>query len=293
MSSRASIVIPAHNEELRIRRLLQSLSDPSILGLYDVYVVCNGCTDKTRQVAEEYAGIVVVEIDGVGKHHALNQGDLLAGDVFPRLYCDADIQVSPSSIEALIEALTTEEIQVAGPAVHYGVQDSVWAVKMYYRSLDSRLMATWRVEHLVGRGLYGASRAARQRFTTFPNMFADDLFFDSQFERAEKMIVTECVVTIWVPVNVRELIRGEVRVAEGNHEYRVSDVDHDALTEHAVRRRPHFELRLKSRMLVLRSWGRQLRGIDVVPILVYLGISSASRLTLAVKKMRGRKILWR
>ena len=127
MSSRASIVIPAHNEERRIRHLLQSLSDPSIVGLYDVYVVCNGCTDKTRQVAEEYAGITVVEIDGVGKHHALNQGDLLAGDVFPRLYCDADIQVSPSSIEALIEALTTEEIQVAGPAVHYGVQHSTAA----------------------------------------------------------------------------------------------------------------------------------------------------------------------
>jgi glycosyltransferase involved in cell wall biosynthesis len=293
MSSRASIVIPAHNEERRIRRLLQSLSDPSILGLYDVYVVCNGCTDKTRQVAEEYAGIVVVEIDGVGKDHALNQGDLLAGDVFPRLYCDADIQVSPSSIEALIEALTTEEIQVAGPTVHYGVQDSVWAVKMYYRSLDSRLMANWRVEHLVGRGLYGASRAARQRFTAFPNMFADDLFFDSQFELAEKKIVAGCVVTIWVPVNVRDLIRGEVRVAEGNHEYRVTGVDHDVSTEHAVRRRPHFELRLKSRMLVLRSWGRQMRPIDVIPILVYLGISSASRLTLAVKKMRGRKILWR
>ena len=293
MSSRASIIIPAHNEERRIRRLLHSLSDPSILGFYDVYVVCNGCTDRTREVAEEYAGIIVAEIDGVGKHHALNEGDRLAGDVFPRLYCDADIQVSPSSIEALIEALTTEEIQVAGPAVHYGVQNSVWAVKMYYRSLDSRVMATWRVEHLVGRGLYGASRAARQRFTTFPNMFADDLFFDSQFELAEKKIVAGCVVTVWVPINVRDLIRGEVRVAEGNHEYRVTGVDHDVLTEHAAQRRPRFELRLRSRVLVLQSWSRLMRGIDVVPILVYLGVSSASRLTLAVKKIRGRQILWR
>lgn len=289
MSSRASIVIPAHNEERRIPQLLQSLSDPSLEGLYDVYVVCNGCTDNTRMVAENYPGISVVDIESAGKHFALNEGDRLAGDVYPRLYCDADVQVSATAIAALVEALTTEEIRVAGPAVRYGAEESDWAVKMYFRALDSRLMTAWHSEHVVGRGLYGASRAARECFTTFPNLFADDLFFDSQFELAQKYIVPECVATIWVPGTVRGLIRGEARVAEGNQQYR--HVLRESGGDHANRHR--FEFRISSRMKALREWKRQLSVHDVVPFAAYLFISFLARLTLNLRKLRGRQILWR
>ncbi len=292
MPSRASIVIPAHNEEYRIRHLLDSLSDSSIKDMYDVYVICNGCTDQTRQVAEEYPGIVVIEIQDVGKHHALNEGDRLAGDVFPRLYCDADVQVSPASIQTLVEILRTEETLAAGPVVRYSVQDSTWLVRMYYRAHESRVITTWSQDHLVGRGIYGCSGSARNRFADFPNMFADDLFFDSQFALSEKKIVPECVATIWVPNNVRSLIRGELRVAEGNQRYRESG-DHGPNEGPALVRSWRYKFRLKSRMAAVRNWTRMMRSEDIVPLLVYLGVGSTARTLLAAKKARGIQIPWR
>src|SRR5450631_2509448 len=223
MPSLASIVIPAHNEEHRIRTLLESLSDPLIAGDYDVYVVCNGCSDRTCEVAEEYPGIVVVEISDAGKHYALNEGDRLAGDVYPRLYCDADTQIAPTSIRELVGVLTTDDVVAAGPRVRYGDQGSTWTVKLYCRALQSRLMVRWLDDHLTGRGLYGVSRGARRRFEVFPPMFADDLFFDSQFEISEKIIVPDCDVTVWVPTNLRSLLWGEVRVSEGNQQFQAAN----------------------------------------------------------------------
>ena len=293
MPSLASIVIPAHNEERRIRGLLETLSDPSISGLYDVYVVCNGCIDTTRQVAEEYEGITVVEIENAGKFYALNEGDRLAGEVYPRLYCDADVRISPSSLTALVALLTTEQVLAAGPTIRYGVERSTWPVRMYFRSFDRRIMTSWLDEHLTGRGLYGASRAARSRFKSFPLLLADDLFFDSQFALDEKTVAPDSIVTVWVPVSLRELIRAEVRVNGGNQEYRVIERDSGAPAEPSPSSGGRFEFRLGDRIVAVRSCARELRMRDVVPILLNLAVYSTARTILMVRKWRGLQIRWR
>jgi glycosyltransferase involved in cell wall biosynthesis len=292
MPSLASIVIPAHNEEHRIRELLGSLSDLAIAGDYDIYVICNGCRDRTRQVAEEYPGIVVVEIPDAGKHFALNEGDRLAGDVYPRLYCDADTHISPASIRALVDILTTDDVVAAGPRVRYGDEKSAWTVKLYCRALESPLMVRWLDDHLTGRGLYGASRAARRRFEAFPPMFADDLFFDSQFDLSEKKVVHDCAVTVWVPNRLGALLWGEVRVSEGNQQFRVvNNARADSTVPEGSRDNSRF--RLVSRMRTLRVWWRDLRRRDVVPLTVFLGIAATAKMILAAKKMRGHEIRWR
>ena len=293
MPGHASIVIPAHNEEARIRGLLDTLADPSIRGLYDVYVVCNGCTDRTREVAEEYSGVTVVEIQDAGKFYALNEGDRLSGDVYPRLYCDADIQISPASVTALVNALTTDEIRAGGPAIHYGVERSSWAVKMYFRAHESRIMEEWVSKHLTGRGCYGVSRAGRDRYKTFPLLLADDLFFDSQFSPEEKLVVQDSVVTIWVPTDLRELVRAEVRVFGGNQQYRQAESENGKSATDVSPRRGRFELRLGSRIAALRSWARDLRSSDVVPLLWYLAVVLSARTILKVRKVRGLQIHWR
>jgi glycosyltransferase involved in cell wall biosynthesis len=293
MPSRASIVIPAYNEETRIRGLLETLSDPSTAGYYDVYVVCNGCTDATRQVAEEYAGVVVAELAELGKYQALNEGDRLAGDVFPRLYCDADIRVSPASLAALVDALTTDEALVAGPEVHYAFEDSTWIVRMFFRGARNSVIARWNLGLLAGRGLYGASRAARSRFGSFPNLYADDLYFDSQFGPAEKAILRDVIVEAWVPANVRQLIIGEVRVAEGNRQYREADKIEGGDSDHGAVHRDRFERSTRERIMSHWSSRRELRAGDVVPTLFYLGIRTATNLILIVKRLQGRQIHWR
>jgi hypothetical protein len=293
MPSLASIVIPAHNEERRIRGLLEALSDPAISGIYDIYAVCNGCSDLTREVAEEYPGIIVVEIPDAGKHFALNEGDRLAGDVYPRLYCDADTLVAASCLKVLVDLLTSKDVKAAGPRVRYGVEKSAWAVKMYFRALDSPLMISWLDQHLTGRGLYGASRAARERFESFPPMFADDLFFDSQFELSEKEIASDCVVTIWVPVKLRALLSGEVRVREGNQQFIAAFQTSSVSDDPELGTPPRSRDRSVSRLKVLRDWWRDLRGRDVVPLTVYLGVNYTAKLLLFVKKKRGHEIRWR
>jgi glycosyltransferase involved in cell wall biosynthesis len=153
MECRASIIIPAHNEESRIRSLLQVLSEASRKEPYAIFVICNGCTDRTREVAEAYEGIRVVEIEEVGKHFALNEGDRLAGDIFPRLYCDADVGIDANSLTRLIEELTTDKAIAAGPNVQYGVDGCSWGVKKYYQALGTPIMVQWLDLLLMGRGL--------------------------------------------------------------------------------------------------------------------------------------------
>lgn len=293
MPRRASIVIPAYNEETRIRGLLETLSDPSILGAYDVYVVCNGCTDATRQVAEQYAGVVVVEIAKGGKYLALNEGDRLAGDVYPRLYCDADIRLSPTSVTALVDALTTDDVMVAAPEVHYAIEESKWMVKMFMRGAGNPVIARWNSGLMAGRGLYGASRAARRRFELFPALYADDLYFDAQFGPTEKIVLPNVIVAAWVPANLRQLIKGEVRVAEGNRQYRVAEHVEGGTTDHATVHRDRFERSVRDRVMPLWSGRRELHGRDVVPLLFYFGIRTATKMILIVKRLQGREIHWR
>lgn len=293
MASQASIVIPAHNEELRIRGLLETLSDPSVLGLYDIYVVCNGCSDRTREVAEEYAGVTVVEISDLGKSHALNEGDRLAGDVFPRLYCDADVKISPASITALVTALSTEGVRVVGPAVRYGIERSSRAVQLYFRALESRLMKAWLDEHLTGRGLYGASRAARSRFESFPQLLADDLFFDSRYEPNEKVIVQESVVTVWVPTNLRDLIKAEIRVAGGNQQFRDAEPESGAPVSVPSSRRVRFQARLSNRIAAVRRWAKDPQTDDILPLVTYLAVVTTAETILALRRWRGLHIHWR
>jgi glycosyltransferase involved in cell wall biosynthesis len=153
MECRASIVIPVHNEGHRIRSLRQSLSEAPLTEQYAVFVVCNGCTDRTREVAEGFEGIRVVEIEDVGKYFTLNEGDRLASDVYPRLYRDADIRMGLSSLTRWVDQLATDRVIAAGPTVRYGVDGCSWEIRKYYQALEIPIMTKWLDLHFVGRGI--------------------------------------------------------------------------------------------------------------------------------------------
>ena len=197
----------------------------------------------------------VVEIAEVGKYLALNEGDRLAGDVYPRLYCDADIRLSPTSITALVEALTPDEVMVAAPEVRSAVEESTWTVKVFFRAVENPLIAQWNYGLLAGRGLYGPSRAARRRFDVFPDLYADDLFFDSQSGPTEKIALSDATAVLRVPVNLRHLMKGEIRVADGNRQYRAAEHVDGGTTEHTAVHRDRFERSMRARITALWSAG--------------------------------------
>ena len=82
-----SIIIPAHNEEQVISKALESIKQQSFTD-YEMIVVCDACTDHTKEIAESY-GAKVIEIQGHSSARARNAGlDAAIGDWV--LFCDAD-----------------------------------------------------------------------------------------------------------------------------------------------------------------------------------------------------------
>ena len=59
-----SVVIPAHDEEAVIGRCLDALFEGALPGELDVVVACNGCTERTAEIAGGYGPAVrVLESD--------------------------------------------------------------------------------------------------------------------------------------------------------------------------------------------------------------------------------------
>lgn len=107
----ASFVIPAYNEGRVLARCLDALHGYCAAAdarcPLHVVVAANGCTDDTVAVARRYRGVTVVDIPDSSKRAALDAGDEAAGDVFPRVYLDADIVLDHEAISGLVTALST------------------------------------------------------------------------------------------------------------------------------------------------------------------------------------------
>ena len=82
-----SVIIPAHNEERKIPVALQSIENQSFTD-YEVIVICDNCTDHTKDIAREF-GAKTIEIQGGCSAAARNAGlDIAQGEWI--LFCDAD-----------------------------------------------------------------------------------------------------------------------------------------------------------------------------------------------------------
>jgi len=138
---RVSVVVPAHNEEQALPRLLDSLLGQELTGVHlEVIVVVNGSADQTAAAARAYVvrfaarghQLDVVEMATASKACALNEGDGSATS-FPRLYLDADILLSPNAIRRTVEELTAVSTPLlAAPRIHVA-ENAARAVRSYSR----------------------------------------------------------------------------------------------------------------------------------------------------------------
>ncbi|MFD0821455.1 glycosyltransferase family 2 protein, partial [Micromonospora zhanjiangensis] len=110
----ASVVIPAHNEAALLGRCLARLLADATPGEFEVIVAANGCTDDTALVARTVPGVDVVEIPVASKAAALNAADEVAA-AFPRIYLDADVELTTAGARALAAALTDTRPTATGP----------------------------------------------------------------------------------------------------------------------------------------------------------------------------------
>jgi glycosyltransferase involved in cell wall biosynthesis len=210
----ASVVIPAHNEAAVIRRCLDELLSDFSSGELDVVVSCNGCTDDTADIVRSaWPAVRVIEIPQASKPAALRAADE-ALSTFPRIYLDADITLPSKSAKILIHSLRSGAI-AARPRLAYETSSSDALVCSYYRS-QARLQ-----EHRnsLWPAVYGLSEVGRSRFSTFPDLIADDVFVSHWFKSSEiKVIDVDLPAIIHVQRRIRDLFRVARRRRKGNAE---------------------------------------------------------------------------
>lgn len=199
---RGAVIVPAYNEAAVIERTLAPLSRAAVDGFIELIVVCNGCTDDTADVARSVPGVQVVELEQGSKPAALNTGDEVAS-LWPRMYLDADIQVSVTAVLTVLDRLARGDVLAARPASRYDSDGASALVRSYYRArqrIPQPKPALW------GAGIYGLSSQGHERFGVFPHLTGDDLFVDAQFDPYEKVVVQTDPSVVNTPADARSLL---------------------------------------------------------------------------------------
>lgn len=209
-----SIILPAHNESavinLTIDSILQNSSEVD-----EVIVVVNGSSDNTAEMARKFGSkISVIETPIASKTNALNLGDSQA-TIFPRIYMDADIQLTDGSLDKLIKLLLEGDLLAVSPIPKMDLSDSTWAVKAYY---EIWLSLPYCQSGMMGAGVYALSEDGRKRFDKFPDIIADDGYVRALFKEHERGSVKGAYAIVTAPKNLYWLLKIKVRSRLGQME---------------------------------------------------------------------------
>lgn len=213
-----SIIIPAHNEESVIGRLLAGITADSDRPRdgdredLEIWVVCNGCTDATAQRARSFGeGVRVIETEVASKSEALRLGDR-AAQRFPRFYVDADVLISRKTIDRVSEVLAEGRCLAAAPRLRVDLTGAPWTVRAYYKIW---LSLPYHLDGMIGSGVYAMSREGRARFDEFPDIISDDGFARLQFAPDERRTVEDVDFTIMPPTSLKGVVNVKRRSQKG------------------------------------------------------------------------------
>ena len=208
-----SVLIPAHDEASVLKRCLDTLLDGMAPGELLVVIACNGCSDDTAEIARSSGhDVEVIEIPTPSKPAAIRAAERVAGS-FPRIYLDADVELSGPAARAVLADLANGTALAARPPILYDSTRSSAVVRSYYRA---RSRVPDLMERLWGAGVYGLSESGRSRFAEYPDVIAEDLFVDQHFSTSEISIVVTDPVIVRVPRTSRALLRILGRSYRGN-----------------------------------------------------------------------------
>lgn len=228
----ASVIIPAHNEEAVISRSIGAVLSQAT-PKDEIFVCVNGCTDGTEQVAKTFAPrVTVLSTSYASKVYALNQGDAAACS-FPRVYLDADVELTEGCLDLLKKALTDDRFLAAAPEPQMDLSRSSWAVRAYY---DVWLSLPYCQRGMMGAGVYAMSKEGRNRFDRFPELIADDGFVRALFQEHERCRVVGARVLVRAPVSLKYLLRIKIRSRIGQMQLAL---EHPELKQNEVKSYSH------------------------------------------------------
>lgn len=207
------MVVPAHNEAAVVGRLLSGLvADNASMKSdaadeFEIIVVANGCTDRTAEVASGFPEVRVVSTPVPNKHRALRLGDDHAAG-YPRLYVDADVELSAADVRALAAALEEDGVHAAAPARHTPLEGCPWTVRWYYQIWEQLPVVR---DGLFGRGVIALSAEGHARIADLPELMGDDLAASLSFAPGERRVVESARVTVHPPRTLRDLLKRRTR----------------------------------------------------------------------------------
>lgn len=183
------VLIPAHDEEAVIARLLQSTDNLSYPpDLIDLRVVADNCSDRTVEIAHEFGVAVMERVDimSPGKGAALNWAVRAVSDEKPTydavVFIDADSVVDPSFLIAMDTRFRNGSAAVQG---FYGVLDPdiSAAVALRFAALACRhhLRPLGRTQFGASSGLYGNGMAFRRDLIE-SRQWSSHLIEDAEFQ---------------------------------------------------------------------------------------------------------------
>jgi glycosyltransferase involved in cell wall biosynthesis len=192
-----SFVIPAYNEELRIRRcLLSVLRDARAAGVTpEVIVVDNACTDATAAIASSVPGVRVVREDRKGLLFARQAGYLAAhGDLLACI--DADCELLPGWTAHALRAFRRSPRLAAltGPYFYHDLSSftQLFVILWYVSGVAMFQVA----QHVLHRGAYiqGGNYVVRRRCLDQIGGYNTSItFFGEDTDLAQRLVPTGVV----------------------------------------------------------------------------------------------------
>ena len=184
MSKHLSVIIPAYNEENRVKETLATVYNYLLRQDYtwEVIVVSDGSKDRTVEVVSEFIsnkpGIsLIANTKNHGKGYVVRQGMLQAEGQF-RLFTDADNSTSIEQIEKFWPYLTDEDydiaigsIEILGAEIHERAQWYRRAFGKYSKYIIRVVAGLWSI-HDTQRG-----------FKCFTAKAADNIFSRTKIDR--------------------------------------------------------------------------------------------------------------
>ena len=202
-----SVVIPAHNEANVVGRLLSGLLADAAPGEFEVWVVANGCTDDTAEIAAAFGDVKVLITPQADKHAAMRLADEHAQG-FPRLYVDADVELGSRDVRALAAAFDDPGVLAVGPSRAMPARRLPWTVRWFYDIWDELPVVR---AGLFGRGVVGLSREGCERLRALPPLLGDDLAASLLFEPDQRRVVAQATVVVHPPRTLGALLRIRTR----------------------------------------------------------------------------------
>lgn len=214
-----SVIIPAHNEEAVIRRTLATLLQTADAGEFEVIVVCNGCDDRTADIAGTgFSEVVVVDLEEASKTAAINAG-LRRARGKAVLLLDADIELDTSSARALAQATWRPGVEVAIGHMNVDTEGADLLVRAFYR--------VWMEHPYLRNGKFAAaialSRAGIERIGTLPPVTADDTYLRRLFPADRVAVVNTARFQVRAPRTVAALVRVRSRSYRGTRQLASGD----------------------------------------------------------------------